>query len=156
MARYGVTISSFATATTERTAALLHANATGEAGELQEYLLGGDGLAAPANTQHQAMIKTYDAATAGTPGSTPTPTPLNQYANAARILAAIEFTAEPTVLGGSPLLFTFNQMGGWGWARTEGYDMHFAYRTTGLVGWACTVQSSAVGSVGGTVIWAEP
>jgi hypothetical protein len=156
MARYGVTITSFATSTSERTAALLHANAAGERGELLEYIATGDGTTGTGlDIQHRASIKSYDGTTAGTPGSTPTPVPADQWANAARVLAPIEFSAEPTVLGVAIVLFGFNQRGGWGWCRSEGAGLPFANRASGIVGWACVVQSGATGAIDGTCIWAE-
>jgi hypothetical protein len=87
MARYGVNITSFATTTAVKTAALVHANAAGERGELLEYVLSGDGLTATGvDIQHRATIQGYDATTAGTAGSNPTPAPADQFANAARCI----------------------------------------------------------------------
>jgi hypothetical protein len=156
MARYGLNITSFATTTSVKTAALVHANAAGERGELLEYILTGDGIGAAADVQHRASIQTYDATGAGTPGSSPTPSPTDQFANPARCLVGIEYTAEPTVLAPGPVLFGFNQRGGYGYARSVGCGLPFAHRATGLVGWACCVQSGAAGSVDGHMQWDEP
>jgi hypothetical protein len=156
VAKFGVFFNAFATAATAKTAVALNANAAGEHGELVEAVMTGSGTAASADRQHRAQIAPCTFATAGTPVSSPTPEPFDQYANAAKVLAGIEFSAEPTVVGSVfPVLFGFNQRGGMRWAVPRGEGIHFDNAPTNK-GLVLQVLSDAAGEVDGCVHWWEP
>ena|SRR3990167_4230041 len=155
MAKYGCSFDAFATTTGAKTALGLHANAAGEDAEIVELLMSGSGSAAAADRQHRARVAMCTFATAGTAGANPTPEPFHQGAAAAEILAGIEFSAEPTVVGSVyPLLWGFNQRGGmrWGVPRGEGLVIRNGDTEPGLV---FQVLSDAAGEVDGHSHWWE-
>ena len=155
MAKYGCSFDAFVTATGAKTALGLHANAAGEDAEIVELLMSGSGSAAAADRQHRARVALCTFATAGTAGANPTPEPFHQGAAAAEILAGIEFSAEPTVVGSVyPLLWGFNQRGGmrWGVPRGEGIVIRNGDTEPGLV---FQVLSDAAGEVDGHGHWWE-
>lgn len=157
MGKYSVGFDGFATPTgTPDTALALSGNAAGEKGEIVELCMTGGGGSAPADTQHRAEAKACTFATAGTAGSSPTPEPFDKYSNAAKSLASIKFTAEPTVIGSAfGLIFGFNQRGGMRWAVPQGEGLKYdnAPSDKGIV---FTVVSHQAGVVDGYGHFWEP
>ena len=154
MGKYAVNASNFTTTTSQKTAIQL-IGATGKSAEVVEAIMTGSGLAAPADIAHQAKLVTCTAATAGTPGSSPTPEVMRQGGRAANLTAGINYTAEPTVLGTvSPVQFGFNQRGGMRWAvpRGEGERIQGDLTVKAL---AWTVISQAAGAVDSNLQWWE-
>ena len=127
MSKYGVFFNAYTTTTTATSAIGLDANASGEEGEIIELLMTGAGSAAAADRQHRAQLVMCTYASAGIWGTTPTPEPFHQGSAAAEVLATIEATTEPGVVGTVfPVLYGFNQRGGMRWAvpQGEGYHIH--------------------------------
>lgn len=156
MAKYGVFANAFATTTAAKTAIAVHANAAGEKAEVVELCMTGSGSATAADRQHRAQAAPCTFAGAGTAGSNPTPEPFDKYANAAKCLVGIEYSAEPTVVGSVfPVLFGFNQRGGMRWAvpRGEGIVIDNANTDKGVV-WQ--VLSDAAGEVDAFAHFWEP
>ncbi len=154
MGKYGVGFNAFATTTAAKTAIGLHANAAGENAEVVELLMSGSGSVTAADIQHRAQLAGCTFGAAGT-GTVTTAEPFDDSANAGRILATIEFSAEPTTVGTVfPILWGFNQRGGmrWGVPRGEGKLFHNANTQKGIV---FQVLSSAVGEVDGHGHWHE-
>lgn len=154
MAKYGLFFNAFATTTSAKSAFGLHANGTGEWFELVEALFSGSGSAAPADTQHRAQIAKCTFGAAGT-GTTITAEPMDDFANAGRILAVGEYSAEPTTVGSVfPILGGFNQRAGvrWGVPQGEGIKAYNPNTNKGIVG---QVLSSVAGEVDGHAHWWE-
>jgi len=156
MGKYGVTFDNFTTAATIKTAAALNADGTGETAEIIELIMTGSGTAAAADRQHTARVTKSQPTGNGT-GSAQTPEPFDEIANAARIAATVEFSAEPAAFLGSvyPLLWGFNQRGGMRWAvpRGEGLVIHNANTERAVF---FGVISDAAGAVDGAVHFWEP
>lgn len=156
MSKYGVFFNAYTTTTTATSAIGLDANASGEEGEIIELLMTGAGSAAAADRQHRAQLVMCTYASAGIWGTTPTPEPFHQGSAAAEVLATIEATTEPGVVGTVfPVLYGFNQRGGMRWAvpRGEGIVIRQADTERGV---AWQVLSDAAGSVDGHSHWWEP
>jgi hypothetical protein len=154
MAKFGVYFDAFPTTTGYKSAIGLHANATGEWFELVEALMTGSGSGTAADRQHRASLAKCTFAGAGT-GSVTTAEPFDDFAAAGRILASIEFSSPPTVVGTVfPVLWGFNQRGGMRWAvpRGEGVMVYNANTNKGLV---FQVLSDAAGEVDGSANWWE-
>lgn len=116
----------------------------------------GSGVAAAADRQHRARVAGCTFGAAGTAGANPTPQPYDDFSNAGRVLAGVEYSAEPTTVASVfPVMFSFNQRGGMRWAvpRGEGLIFHNANTQKGLV---FQVLSDAAGAVDGSVGYHEP
>lgn len=156
MAKYGVSFGSFATTTGVLTALKL-VTATKVPVEIIEACGFGGGLVAPADIQHQMTLAAVSAAGAGTgTASPPTPEPFGpnkQVAASSSILW--KMTAEPTTYATVfPVLISFNQRGGMRWAVPKGEGVGSVFENTQMhEGWR--VQSSAVGTVDGSINWWE-
>lgn len=156
MAKYGVAFDGFATTTSAKSAVGVHADAAGDWFEAVEFAMTGSGVAAAADRQHRAMVAKCTFGAAGTAGSSPTPEPFDDRANASRMGAGVEYSAEPTTVGSVfPVLFGFNQRGGLRWAvpLLEGVRVYNANTNKGLV---FQVISDAAGAVDGHAHWHEP
>lgn len=157
MPKYSVDATGFTTPTgTADTAVLVRADGAGDDAEIVELLMSGSGVTAAADTQHRAACYFNDGTTTGTAGSNPTPELWQQTAQAARCLAGIKYTVEPTAINTvATVLFGFNQRGGLRWAvpRGEGIRIHNADTEDAIV-W--TVVSSAAGAIDAHVHWWEP
>ncbi len=154
MGKYSCFFTAFTTATTAKSAIGLHANGAGEWFELLEVMMTGSGTAATSDAQHRATVAKCTFATAGT-GTVVTAEPLDDFANASRILATRSFSAEPTTVGATPaVVFGFNQRGGMRWAqlRGDGITMYNANTNKGVV---VQVQSNTAGEVDGHAHWYE-
>jgi hypothetical protein len=155
MAKYGVVFDAFATTTTAKSAIGLNADAGTEKGEVVELLMTGSGTAAGADRQHRARVAKCTFATAGT-GTSFTPEPFTEFANAAKLAATVEYSAEPTVVGTAyPILWGFNQRSGmrWGVPQGEGLSLDGGATEHGLV---FQVLSDAAGEVDGHLHFWEP
>lgn len=154
MGKYAVFFNAFATTTGAKSAVGLHANGVGEWFEIVEALMTGSGSAAAADRQHRAQLVKCTYATAGT-GTVTTAEPMDDFSNAGRVLATIEFSAEPTTVGTVfPILGGFNQRGGLRWAVPRGEGV-FAYNPNTNKGVAWQVLSDAAGEVDGHMHWWE-
>lgn len=157
MPKYSVAAAAFTSPiTTADTAILVRADGAGDEAEIVELLMTGSGTTTAADTQHRAAAYFNDGVSTGTAGSNPTPEAFQQTAQAARCLAGIAYTAEPTAINTVALVqFGFNQRGGMRWAvpRGEGIRIHNADTEDAIV-W--TVVSSAAGVVDAMVHFWEP
>lgn len=154
MGKFGVFFDAYATTTGAKSAVGLHANGTGEWFELVEALMTGSGSATAADRQHRARLAKCTFGTAGT-GTVITAEPLDDFAQAGRVLATGEFSAEPTTVGTVyPIMFGFNQRGGMRWAVPRGEGV-FAYNPNTNKGVVWQVLSDAAGEVDGHVHWWE-
>jgi len=156
MPRFSLTFEDFATSTAFKTMLLINADAAGERAEVQEVIVTGSGITAPADTAHTACLQRLDATTAGT-GTAQTPEELDAQGAAAAVAGTVNFSAEPTAYQGQPIVrFGFNQKGGMRWAvpRGLGVLIHNAVAAASKAG--VKLKSSAAGKVEGTLIWEEP
>lgn len=155
MPKYGVYFDDHTTSTSNTTAVLIYANATGERGEIIELIMTGSGITVAADTQHRALVLRQDCGSTGTMTAV-TAVKFHDKSAAATLLSQIEATAEPTTyVADSALLWGFNQRGGMRWAVPQGEGVYLQNADTNdAVGFL--VRSSAAGKVDGSVNWWEP
>src|SRR5271169_1416505 len=154
MPKFGGSTQAFATTTALKTAIKLF-SVTKKPFEVVEVGAYGAGSVAPADIQHQFSVGFLTAATAGTPGATPTPELFSQRSAAASSTLGTAYSAEPTVYNAvTPLAFAFNQRGGMRWAVPQGEGLMDTFEQTALhVG--ARVLSSAVGTIDAMITWWE-
>lgn len=158
MSKFSVAFSDFATSTANKTAVKL-IGAAGKRFEVVEIIMTGSGITAPPaapGTQHECRVAFLSNATAGTPGSSPTPTRMKQASPASQLTVGISYSAEPTAYETNIFtLFGFSQYGGmrWGVPQGEGYESDGGQTN---LSFGMLVISSAAGRVSGGVHWWEP
>lgn len=155
MAKYGVSFGSFATTTGVLTALKL-VTATKVLPEVVELCGFGGGIVAAADIQHQMTAAYVSAAGAGTgTASPPTPEKMGQSSPASGSTILWKMTAEPTTYATVfPVLISFNQRGGMRWAVPQGEGLKDQFENTNMhLGWR--VQSSAIGTIDGSMNWWE-
>ncbi len=154
MGKYGMDAKDHVTATSLLGAIGLVAGA-GERAEIVEMIMTGSGVTAAADTQHSARGARMTQAGAGTKTDT-TPAKHNEASAAATLLAAILYTAQPTVIDTvHEVLFGFNQRGGMRWAVPKGEGIEVNGDETKLA-YIWEVISSAAGKVDANTQWWEP
>lgn len=155
MGQYWVGFSDFTTSTSNKTAAKV-IGASAKRFEVNEIIMTGSGITAPADTQHSCKAAFLSNATTGTAGASPTPSKKDQAANASQLSAGTAYSAEPTTYETNVfVLFGFNQRGGMRWAVPEGSG----YKSDGgqsSLSFASLVISSQAGKVDGAMSWIEP
>lgn len=153
--KYGVDATNFASPVTTPDTAISITMGSGEMAEIIYLGMQGSGVAAVADTPHRAAGAFCDFATAGTPGSSPTPEPFGG-AGTSLAEADIEYSAEPTNINTvQPVSFGFNARGGWAWSvpRNEGLYVIGGATEDGFV-W--TVVAQAAGAIDAQMHWWEP
>lgn len=153
MAGFFISFSGFTTTTSAKTAAKA-IGASGKQFEVIEVSMYGDGLTAPADVQHAAMVGFLTNAGAGTAGASPTPSKRGQGTAASGLTAGTKYSAEPTTYLANDFLFAFNQRGGQRWAVPQGKGFLTDGSQTNL-SFGMLVQSSAAGAVQGEIFWEE-
>lgn len=143
------------TSTSNLTAMLLYANATGERGEIIELIMTGSGITAAADTQHRALVLRQDCGTTGSM-TVVTAVKFHDKSAAATLVSQVKSTSDPTTYAAdSMLMWGFNQRGGMRWAVPQGEGIYVQNADTNdAVGFL--VRSSAAGRVDGSCNWWEP
>ena len=154
MPKYGGSTQAFATTTANKTAIKLF-SVTKFPFEIVEVGMYGAGSVAPADIQHQVSLGFLTGATAGTPGSTPTPEKASQRSAAASSTLGVAYSVEPTAYNAvTPVQFSFNQRGGMRWAVPQGEGLMDTFEQTAMHA-GLRVLSSAVGTVDAMLLWWE-
>lgn len=155
MPRFSLTFEDFTTSTAFKTILLINADGTGERAEVQEVIVTGSGMTAPADTAHTACLQRLDTTGAGT-GTSQTPEEMDPQGAAAAVAGVVNYSAEPTTYQGNPVVrMGFNQKGGMRWAVPRGFGVLIHNAVAAASKAAVKIKSSAAGKVEATMIWEE-
>lgn len=150
MAKYGAKGSSTASAV-PRTALTIVQGATTVRAKLYDILMGCP--ATPADAQLTYTLQRFTAA--GTPGTTPTPEPLDGGDAAANCTCGVAHTAEPTYAGASPLELPLHQRASHRWVARQGGEIVLIKTAANGYGMKKTAETSGTPQITVTMHWEE-
>lgn len=142
MSKYGSHLSNFSTTTSVKTGMMIWA-LTNRRAEVIELVMTGSGVAAVADTPHQATAA-YASTTLVGVGTTRTPEKFAQGSAAANSCITDTFTQEPTTYGAVfPVCFGFNTRGGNKFSVPQGEGLKVdSGATQNRLGWRAQGQAS--------------